>query len=323
MRTNLSLPIGYSALITLLAVIGMFTGCSSLRNEVDPSQLGFAAPKLVVTSYLSPQDTNLAVKVTRSKTVVSDDSLDTGGSNVTNATVTLAEGNRSVTLRYNSPNSPVDSLKQPYYSASARLLPIVAGRTYTLTVVTPNGERATSTCTIPAPVRPTAVTFDSTTENQGRSLLRRYYVLARWQDPPAQANYYQVTGFFQYTTKCDSCGAKQVGATQLSISDDNRGLFSDAGVDGTQMISGKAYVSSTPFTSNQLTNFYGQYRNATVTVNLMSVDQHYYQFQEAVIRQRRVRNNPFAEPVLIPSNIQGGLGCFAGYNNATLILRLR
>ncbi|MCX6213377.1 DUF4249 domain-containing protein [Spirosoma sp.] len=320
---NSPTPTGYSALFTLLAVIGMLAGCSSLRNEVDPSQLGFAASKLVVAGYLSPQDTDLAVKVTRSKTVVSDDSLDTGGSDVTDATVTLTEGNRSITLRYNRPNSPIDSLKQPYYSASARLLPIVAGRTYTLTVVTPKGERATSSCTIPAPVRPTAVTFDSTTENQGRSLLRRYYVLARWQDPPAQANYYQVTGFFQYTTKCDSCGTSQVGATQLSISDNNRGLVSDAGVDGTQMGSGKAYLLSTPFTSNELTNFYGQYWNATVTVNLMSVDRAYYQFQEAVIRQRRVRNNPFAEPVLIPSNIEGGLGCFAGYNNATLTLKLK
>ena len=55
----------------------------------------------------------------------------------------------------------------------------------------------------------------------------------------------------------------------------------------------------------------------------MSVDQAYYQFQEAVIRQRRSRNNPFAEPVLIPSNIDGGLGCFAGYNNAILTKTLK
>jgi hypothetical protein len=323
MRTKLVNPASlYPLMVFLTAVMLLLEGCGSLRNEVDPSQLGFASSKLVVICYLSPQDTTLAVKVTRSKTVVGNDNLDTG-SNVQDATVTLADESRSVTLRYNSPNATVDSLKQPYYSANARLLPIVAGRTYTLTVVTPKGERVTSTCTIPAPVRPTAVTFDSMTENQGRSLLRRYYVLARWQDPPEQANYYQVTGYFQYTTRCDSCGAKRFGNAQLSLSDDNRGLFSDAGLDGTQMVSGKAYLSSTSFTGNQLTNFYSQYHDANVTVNLMSIGQAYFQFQEAAIRQRRVRNNPFAEPVLIPTNIQGGLGCFAGYNNATLKLKLK
>ncbi|ADB41697.1 DUF4249 domain-containing protein [Spirosoma linguale] len=321
MRTNRLTLTDFSTLITFLSVIGLFIGCSSLRNEVDPSLLGFASSKLVVTGYLSPQDTTLAVKVTRSKTVVGNDSLDTG-SNVTDATVTLTEGSRSVILRYNRLNSPVDSLKQPYYSASARMLPIITGRTYTLTVTTPNGERVRSTCTVPNRVRPTAVTFDSTTENQGRSLLRRYYVLVRWQDPPGEANYYQVTGYFQYMTKPVQ-GVSLLGTTQLSNSDDNRGLFSDAGLDGTQMISGKAYMLSTPFTSDQVTNFYGKYRDAKVTVNLMSVDRAYYQFQEAVIRQRRVRNNPFAEPVLIPSNIEGGLGCFAGYNNATLTLKLK
>ncbi|WP_381508633.1 DUF4249 domain-containing protein [Spirosoma flavum] len=314
---------GICSLIACLTAIILLGNCSSLRNEVDPSQLGLASPKLVVSGYLSPQDTILAVKVTRSNTVVGDSlSLLQMGNNITDATVTLSEGSRSVTLLYNSSYSSTDSVAQHYYSANARLLPIIVGHTYTLNVVTANGQRASSTCTIPGPVSPTTITFDSLTENRGRFQSRRYYVLTRWQDPAGQPNYYQVAGYFRYTTQCTTCQVAQFGTFPLSFDDDNRGLFSDAGVDGTTMISGRAYMTSSSLTNDQLTNFYSQYKTASVIVNLMSVDQTFYQFQGAVIRQRRVRNNPFAEPVLIPSNINGGLGCFAGYNNSAITLTL-
>ncbi|GAB4025873.1 DUF4249 domain-containing protein [Spirosoma koreense] len=297
-------------LLTCLPGLVMLYGCTSLRNEVDPSLLGVEPPKLVVSGFLSPQDTILAIKVTRSNTVVGDSiSLLQTGNEVTDAVVTLAEGNKSVRLLYNNVAAGDTVKSRPYYSINAKVLPILAGHTYMLTVVAAHGERATSRCTIPAPVSPTTIKLDS--------LNRRYYVRAYWQDPAGQTNYYQVMGIFRFiSSSCKVCNNETYNT--LSFDDDNRGLFSDAGVDGTTIVSGRAYL-----TSSAVTNFYGQYKAASVTADLMSVDQAYYQFQEAVIRQRRSRNNPFAEPVLIPSNIDGGLGCFAGYNNLTLTLRLK
>ncbi|SFD52031.1 DUF4249 domain-containing protein [Spirosoma endophyticum] len=297
--------------IFLFFLTALFLSCSSLRNEVDPSQLGVESAKLVVSSFLSPQDTTLAVKVTRSATVVGDSiSLLQTGNNITDATVTLSEGNKSVRLPYNNVSKSDTARSHPYYSVDARLLPIIAGHTYTLTVVTANGQQATSTCTIPAPVQPKDIVLDS--------LNRRYFIRANWQDPGGQVNYYQAAGIFRYIlTSCKSC--QMSTNDNLSFDDDTRGLFSDAGVDGSIMFSGRAYL--TP--SGQQANFYSQYKTASVLINLMSVDQAYYRYQEAVIRQRRSRNNPFAEPVLIPSNIEGGLGCFAGYNNAVLTLKLK
>ncbi|AKD57753.1 DUF4249 domain-containing protein [Spirosoma radiotolerans] len=301
-----------------LTVALLLSGCSSLRNEVDPSQLGLASPKLVISGYLSPQDTTLAIKVIRSNTVVGDSlsQLQTGN-DITDATVTLSDGNKSVQLQYTS-TRPTDSTRQSYYSASAQLLPILAGRTYKLSVVTANGQRASSTCTIPAPVKLKSITFDSLTQNQGRSLVRRYFIKALWTDPARQDNFYQLVGYFRYRSKLD-----QIGNFPLTYDDDNRGLLTDEGLDGTVLVSGRSFLTSTTFKTNESTSFYGQYQTASVTVNLMSVEQTYYRFQEAVIRQRRVRNNPFAEPVLIPSNIEGGLGCFAGYNNATTTFTLK
>lgn len=301
-----------------LTVVLLIAGCGSLRNEVDPSQLGLASPKLVVSGYLSPQDTTLAIKLTRSNTVVGDSlSLLQMGNDITDATVTLSEGNKSVRLQYTN-TRPTDSTKQSFYGANARLLPIIAGRTYVLSIVTATGQRASSTCTIPAPIKPTSITFDSLTQNQGRLLVRRYFIKTLWTDPVGQPNYYQLAGYFRYQSKLN-----QVGNFALTYDDDNRGLLSDEGFDGTVLLSGRSFLTSSTFSANESTDFYGQYQKALVTVNLMSVEQTYYQFQTAVIRQRRVRNNPFAEPVLIPSNIDGGLGCFAGYNNSTTTFTLK
>lgn len=309
-------PIRFIAL-TGLASLVLLAGCTGLRNEVDPGQIGLEQPKLVVSGFLCPQDTLLVIKVTRSNTVVGDSlSLLQTGNNVKNATVTLSEGDRFVVLPYYKVHPSADSA----YSINARQFPIVAGRTYMLTVLTASGQRATSTCTIPQAVDPTVVKFDSLAETQNRKQTERYYVKVSWQDPAGQGNAYQVAGIFRYTT---AVNVREETYNSLSFDDDNRGLFTDAGIDGTRMESGRAFIATNSVASGSQTSFYKQYNTATVTVNLLSIEQSYYRYQEAIIRQRRSRNNPFAEPVLIPSNIDGGLGCFAGYNNSTLTLKLK
>ncbi|UHG91639.1 DUF4249 domain-containing protein [Spirosoma oryzicola] len=318
MRTKL-----FFVFTILIGLTGLLTGCDSLRNEVDPSVLGAESPRLVVHGFLSPQSRVLAVRVTRSQTVVGDsvggavtidDSLADEADDVVDAVVTISEGGRSVNLRYKANGLP-------YYSARAGELLITVGKTYTLTVQTPNGERATSSCTIPGPVDLTSIRFDSL--QSGR--IQRYFVRARWYDVANQTNYYQVTGAFRFIADCPECTTKpgyieREEFSNLSFDDNSRGLLTDA--DGNdEMISGRAYLNGANV-DTQLP-FRRQYKTATVTMNLLNIEPSYYQYWTAVIRQRRTRGNPFAEPVMIPSNIQGGLGCFAGYSNSTLTLRIK
>lgn len=313
MRSSMRIhPIICAVLIFVTGLIALY-GCTSLRNEVDPNLLGAASTKLVVSGFISPQDTTLAVKVTRSNTVVGDSiSLLQTGSNVTDAIVTLSDGSKSVVLPYNNVLASDTVRSRPYYSINAKLLPIVAGRTYSLTVVTANGQRATSTCTIPAAVPLTAIKLDSTSQTKPR-----YYITVKWQDPAGKANYYQVAGIFRYmASNCKACQYEMYNT--LSFDDDSRGLYSDVDYEGGEIPTNKAYL-----TPSATVNFYNQYKTASVIIDLMSIDQNFYRFQDAAMRQRRSRNNPFAEPVLIPSNIDGGLGCFAGYNNATMTLKLK
>lgn len=307
-----------SLLITSLFIL---SSCDSLRKEVDPDRLNREAAKLVVTCFLSPQDTVLAVKVTRSLPVLGEVIQYTSNGNpVPNAAVTLSTNGKSVTLRYNS--------QLGYYGVSSQQLPVVVGQTYTLDVQTPTGERATSTCTIPGAVNLTNVTLDSLTDNQFGRQYKRYFVRGRWQDPAGQANHYQVTGSFRYVPLCKSCemnpNYKETEQYSPLYSDEsNNGLQTDRSTEGKEMISDRLFLGSYFYGSPSQSGFGNQYKSATLTINLLSTDQAYYQYQDAVSRQSQAVDNPFAEPVPVPANIQGGLGCFAGYNRSTMTLKLK
>lgn len=308
-----------SAFSLLILCLTGLCGCESLRQEVNPDRLNREADKLVVTSFLCPQDTLLAVKVSRSQPLLGEN---TGTViNVSDAVVTLSEGGRSVTLRYDA--------KLGYYQTAVSQLPIIAGQTYSLVVQTANGERATSTCTIPAPVSLSSITLDSLTENEFGRQIKRYFVRARWQDPADQINSYQVTGAFRFVATCLTCinnsstNQEQIGS--LYFDDNTNGLQIDRNTNGGAMISGRAFFGIY-FSSNIASpdfNFGDRYKSASILINLLSTDQAYYQYQDAVARQSQVSGNPFAEPVPIPSNIQGALGCFGAYNRSTLTMTLK
>ena len=301
------------------------TSCDSLRQEVNPDRLNREAAKLVVTCFLSPQDTVLAVKVTRSQPILTE-STSTGSSNtavnVPDATVTLSEGGRTATLRYD--------VRLGYYRAAISQLPVLAGRTYSIAVQTSAGERAEASRTVPEPVATVSVAFDSLIENQFGRQVKRYFIRSRWQDLANQANFYQVSGLFRYTPVCQNCPNTPANQPReqfntLYFDDNSGGLLTDRNTDGGTMISDRAffgiYYSSNVSVPNF--NFVSQYKAATVTVNLFSTDQFYHQYQDAIARQSEVSGNPFAEPVPVPSNIQGTLGCFAGYNRSTLTVKLK
>lgn len=314
----------YTSIISLL----LMTSCDSLRKEVDPSRLNREAAKLVVTCFLSPQDTVLAVKINRSQPVLGNDvGYIYNGNTVTNATVTLSEGNRSILLPY--------AARETYYKEDISKLPILAGHTYTLTVQTPGGEQVTSACTIPEPVNLARVAFDSveSSSSGGRYVYTQYFVRGHWQDPAGQANYYQLTGSFRAIFLCKSCESNPNYKEQEQVTTpyfDNNGntsLLTDRGFEGKEMVSDRAYYASfqkiNQAVNGPVSSLNSQYKSATLFVNLLSTDQAYYQYRDAIGRQTGAGDNPFAEPVPVPSNIQGGLGCFAGYNRSTMVIKLK
>jgi hypothetical protein len=316
----------------------LLPSCTNLRNEVDPAALLGEAEKLVIHSYIAPQDTVLTVKVGRTKPIVGNQAA-APPYNVPNATVTLASGGQTARLTYLS--------SEQTYRVRASALPIVAGRTYTLTATTPDGKRVTAQATIPLPVPIRAVRLDSVINkvsivSGSRSVQewqKLYRVAFSWQDPPGEENYYRYAATFDWNPGANYpiggqptnllVTLRQIGFQRENTTDN---LLTDGNLNGTTLSS----LSSTEFLGMAISASQANaeaeikalrtttvYPGARVTAQLLHLEKTYYQYLDAVMRQRRNRDNPFAEPVLIPSNIQDGLGCFAGFNKTELVLRMR
>ena len=309
--------------LVCILVISLLAACNSLRQEVEPKGLIQESEKLVVACFISPQDTVLAARVSYTLPV-----LGTGNAfntDVTNATVTLSDGQREVmlTLKPGIPNSGIGSS----YRANASELPIVAGKTYMLTVRVPDGREVTAACIVPESVALNQVTVDSSTTTDFGLSRKEYYARMRWHDPAAgQTNFYRVTGNneFTYTYKTQTSPNGPIRDTTLRMWGDwyfNTGsTLTDLGRDGQEIISGRGRLAiSYSWINGQQNPSFPRQLNA----HLMNVEENYYRYHDAVERQNQVGENPFAEPVPIPTNIQGGLGCFGAYNRSTLTLQLK
>ncbi len=296
------------------AALAMFAlvGCQqSLREEVTPQSLTEETQKLVVTGFVSPQDSVISVKVVRSRTILD---AGTGSNAVATANVTLAGPTGTVGLAFNA--------KLQTYQVDARKFSIVAGKTYTLTVQTADGQAVKSTCTVPQAVTLGRVQLDSTVAADGR---RQYFARYDWQNGTEGTAFYQTQGTFSFVKKCATCReeatvAQKVESTPVSFGATTQlsGWVADEN-HAADALSAKGTLALT----DPKAGFQSSYARATVRATLLHVEESYFRYHQAVERATAQQANPFSEPVLIPSNIQGGLGCFAASNKAVVTVELK
>ncbi len=308
-----------SCYVSLLLAV-LLTGCDSLRRQVSPKELTTEPERLVVNCYISPQDSVLAALLSHSQPILGTSAV--ASTDVSDAMVTLSDGIRSVGLRSVSQPGTAGSIST-MYQIDARLFPIVAGRTYSLRVSVPDGRVVTASCTVPAAVSLTGVEIDSSAYVSGGQLFTDYYARLRWRDPAGQVNYYRIAGNNEY-----HYGILPSGSS-ASLPQQGRGswyfntsaLLTDTDNDGKDMVSARAYLltPSTWIDGQRIRSRPVGQLNAY----LLTTDVHYYRFHEGLKRQEENDGNPFAEPVLIPSNIRGGLGCFGAYNRVTRTMTVR
>lgn len=312
----------HKTLLSLLTSCPLFFACSTLVNDVNPDRLPKSDNKLVVHGYLSPQDTLLQVGVYVSS-LVTGRNVGSFGSffgvvSLEGATVTLSNQNKSIGLILNP--------KTGTYNARPSQMPILVGQTYNLKV-TLNGQTVESSCTVPAAVNIKEVREDSIA---GRNFSsdpkfvppydRTYKVF--WQDPAGAANYYRVAGYaFQLVRNQTAPNTFQnfPEIQQISFNRDTRNgdLISDERNDGALQASGVGRLSSYFLAANRNPIL----ATRRVELSLIACEKTYYDYHRAV--QNYDGDNPFSEPTLVPSNIKGGLGCFAAYNRSTFLAKNR
>lgn len=282
----------------LIGLLFLLVGC---EKDVSDEVKIPVKPKLAIFSFLSPQDTVLAVKVYKTQPILGFSQVfDTVG--IRDATVQLSDGSKSVTLTYKRVNINMSA----YYGIDAAAFPIVAGKTYSLTVSTPDGLRATGTCTIPGTEGITISDLaHSEVEkkdeyNPGRTYVDHSFDF-KFKDAPG-SNYYRTDAYFKFKNNQD--GGRQwissmgYDTRKAFISDDRRdGMVLDA--------------PTASFTMVEDGSISGPY---TLVALVAVTDKAYYLYHQSLDRQSGAEDNPFAEPAIVYSNIQDGLGVFCGYN---------
>ena len=302
------------------SILFLLMACDSLRREVAPKGIIAEPEKLVVACFISPQDTLLTAKVTRSSPLLGTSK--SGSEEITNAVVTLSDGSRTVTL----PRKTADGVGTAYLLKASEL-PITVGKTYSLRVELPDGRSVSSSCTVPGPVSLDDVPLDSTAVAENGRYHYEYYARLQWRDPAGRSNFYRFTGNNESTYTYTLSQTPGLPARDTTVRywldwiGNTNTTMTDQGRDGQLMQSARLPLTFVYFWVNgqqQMTRPKGQ-----LNAYLLNVDENYYRYHDAVERQLQNSDNSFAEPVLIPSNIQGGLGCFGAFNRSTRTLQLR
>jgi hypothetical protein len=91
-----------------------------------------------------------------------------------------------------------------------------------------------------------------------------------------------------------------------SWNDNHKNLYSDEKTAGSLFSSGES--------SSMMPNTHPPPKPYWLLATLAVTDQHYYWYHRSVYQQQTSDGNPFAEPALIYTNMQGGLGVFAAFN---------
>ncbi|MEJ8756000.1 DUF4249 domain-containing protein [Pontibacter sp. H259] len=283
--------------VLLLSIATLFTGCESYVEDIE----GFKSEsKLVAVSYISPQDTVLTVRLQLTQPALGLQ-LTEEQRKVKNATVTISDGSTVKALAYNP--------EKNHYEADARTWPIQVGKTYQLKVLSAVGN-AEATCTIPnaAGITITDLQAPHTIETNYGHEMAKYIISFKWNDDAGIKNYYRTLLYRTHSYTDPYTGTK---------TEYNEGIYGGYS-DGTDLKDDE-YTNNGIISSNPVTYYSSNYNQDNgkpfkIYAVLVVADAHYYKYHKALSEQSSNNGNPFAEPVIMYTNIKGGLGVFAGYN---------
>lgn len=254
-------------------------------SDVDVPE---SLPKLVIHSVISPQSEFIKVKVMKSRPLYVQNpyhSYDEQFPVIDNASVHISDG-------VNSRVIPYDAARDIYF-LSADEFEIVPSKTYYLEVTAPGGYSATAECTIPSDMPPAIelISVEEVEEYGQIGLLANF----KFQDITGPGHFYSVTVASSY-------GDEFYEGEYLYDLWLSRGepYTSDKNKDG-------------EFFTYKTSNIYTPVERETKIIIFLSVtEQEFYNYHKSVWNFEG--DNPFREPAPIFTNIEGGLGIFAGIN---------
>lgn len=270
-------------ILTIAALL--FSSCERLISEIEAPQ---SEPKLVIYSVISPQDSIIEVKVKKSNPLFSEVTYQWDEERfpaVINATVILSGEGQSVTIPYNEAFTT--------YRINRKAFNITPGGHYELKVMVQDFIQISAECTVPEQTPPDIeITGTGMTEETG---MMEWYFEFRFKDLPGIGHNYLVN----------------VAITNYDPWMEETYNYFPGFKQGNYLVSDK--TNDDGFFNYRTYPIVPQYMDTNnIWVSLSLVDENYYQYAQSVDNFQN--DNPFSEPTPIYSNIEGGLGVFAGIN---------
>ena len=297
---------------TLLLLL-FLTALCACEQVIEPD-LPEHPPRLVLRAFFT-SDGSWTAQVARSFWILEPVPADRPV--VADAAVELLAGDRVVgELEFND-------AAQGYVFGDSTLR---AGETYSLQVTAPGFETIRATDTVPMPV-PTSVlsyrALATSRSDSGDSL--ELSLKLEIQDPPGEENYYQVSLYRVFAGR----GASRI---ELSFSTKDPSILADNSVDGSPFEEG-GFEGDAPYFRDAL--FDGRTHEIELSPDLgrdpapdpsgihlqvLYISETYYEYLKTARLHDDTRDNPFAEPLNVHSNVENGYGIFAGYSSRTFEL---
>ena len=197
-----------------------------------------------------------------------------------------------------------------------------AGKSYEVKINAGNYDEIDATNTVPIAVPINNFSFkDSAFIESGGSGGYVSQLTLNFSDPAAEKNYYAVQVFTYDTMFLNfppGPGDTLIIARMLYTysEDPNSTGSSYSGVMmNDELINGQSYSLKINFSSNELMP------NSKITAVLQSVSKELFLYTTTLSNQQNNQGNPFSEPVRVYSNINKGLGIFAGFSSSTVKVR--
>ena len=282
----------YNILFLLLSLIALSSCGEDFFNQVVDIDIPEHEPLLAVSGHFRAQDTTLTVFVSRSAGILDPVNFDT--LEVAGATVeVLKDGEAFQTL----PN-----VGSGYFRLNLEDQLGAGLHTYSLEVRAPGYGEAKAWQTMPAPVPIQDAVYEAEggIDPDGNKVNT---LSVEFEDPAGNDNYYFLEAFvtvtdtffgdWEYTIYLES--------EDVLVEYQDRGLlFRDGPIDGKQYAL-KAYF----FDNIHLRP------DAQLTVRLHSISRDRYLFLRTLDLYSNAQDNPFAEPVVVHNNVEGGVGIFS------------
>ncbi len=277
--------------IVLFSLVFLLAFCKREAKIKLPSQ----DPRLVVTCFISPQNPNITAVVRTSiqkfnGNYINYNKKGTTESDITTAKVEITDGTATAVLPY---DTAVAS-----YNLDASLFPILSGKSYTLTVSTPDGKKVTGSTIVPEGNFELEHSQPAFIKNTEFEVDFSFNVLIK--DQPNQVNYLAAYyNIFSVTTGTNP---------YIFIPYDEPYIF-DSDID-IQKESYSGSVNYFNYTSDTIATI-------PVTLKTLNCSKEFYFFNKTSREAVYNGGNPFGEPILVYSNIEGGFGCFGAYTERT------